>query len=842
MMHALLPLLAEGTLRRTFEWGRIQSNTDWILPLLVFAAILVFVRAMYRRDAVELRRPWGWALTALRLAAFLGLLLLYLQPHWRTEREEVRNSRALLLVDTSLSMGLNDTDGDKSPSGSDKNRKSSRELTAPGSTPSRAQQVAAAFAESDFIDRLRKTHDVTVFPFSEDLKRDKPATLGKLTKNDIGRDDVIYWPGLLTPTGTETRLGQSLRQLIQDERGTPVSGIIVFSDGGQNAGVSPDAAVELARELKIPIFTVGVGSDRQPTNVAISDFAVPARAYPGDHYTVTAYVQAHGLAGKVVTVQVLSRTASSGARGVQSRTRSGRATGQDAGEVLQSQQVTLGGDGEVSPVKFELVPDAVGRRTLCVRILAPAEDRNGADNSREADIEIVDRKSRVLLLADGPMRDYQFLRNQLFRDKYTTVDVILQSGKPGMSQDAHKILDEFPATRQEMWDYDCVVAFDPNWSELGPARAQLLEKWVAEQGGGLIVVAGPVNSCKSVGGWLSDPAMAPIRNLYPVDFPGRLAVTESSVYATREPWPLEFTREGSQSDFLWLADSAVASQEAWSRFPGVYSCCPVRGPKPGATVYARFSDPRFAPGGQQPAYFAGQFYGSGSVFYLGSGELWRLRSVGDNYFEQFYTKLIRHVSQGRLLRGSTRGVLLVGQDHYLLGGTMEIRAQLTNLRLEPLERRSVNLQVIAPDGSTRTIALQASPGRAGAYVGQLPALLEGTYRLELPIPESENERLSRRVQVDVPNLERTNTRRNDPLMKQIAERTGGKYYIGMASAIATSGQTPPLTSQLEDRTNTVILPVAPNPLEEAAWLRWMMIGLCGVLCLEWLVRRLLKLA
>ena len=68
--------------------------------------------------------------------------------------------------------------------------------------------------------------------------------------------------------------------MIQDERGTPVSGIIVFSDGGQNAGISPEAAVELAREAKIPIFTVGLGSDRQPTNVGISDLAVPARAIP----------------------------------------------------------------------------------------------------------------------------------------------------------------------------------------------------------------------------------------------------------------------------------------------------------------------------------------------------------------------------------------------------------------------------------------------------------------------------------------------------------------------------------------------------------------------------------
>ena len=255
-------------------------------------------------------RSWGWLLTALRTATFLGLLILFLQPHWRSEREEVRNSRVLLLVDTSLSMGLTDAD-DASASSREHSR-------VPPPVVSRTQQVAAALKETDFLARLRKTHDVAVFQFSEDLKRDRVVTLGKLPPDETRRScreragerrerrrpcprrrtPPPDWAKLLAPTGTETRLGQALRQLIQDERGTPVSGIIVFSDGGQNAGISPEAAVELAQEAKIPVFTVGLGSDRQPTNVAVCDLAVPARAYPGDHYTVTGYLQAQGHGGQ----------------------------------------------------------------------------------------------------------------------------------------------------------------------------------------------------------------------------------------------------------------------------------------------------------------------------------------------------------------------------------------------------------------------------------------------------------------------------------------------------------------------------------------------------------------
>ena len=106
MMQGILPLFAEGVTRRTFEWGRIQTNADWVLPIAVCVALMLFVHYMYRRDAVDLPRPLGWFLTALRTVVILGLLILYLDPHWRLERDITRNSRAVVLVDTSLSMGL----------------------------------------------------------------------------------------------------------------------------------------------------------------------------------------------------------------------------------------------------------------------------------------------------------------------------------------------------------------------------------------------------------------------------------------------------------------------------------------------------------------------------------------------------------------------------------------------------------------------------------------------------------------------------------------------------------------------------------------------------------------
>jgi hypothetical protein len=425
----------------------------------------------------------------------------------------------------------------------------------------------------------------------------------------------------------------------------------------------------------------------------------------------------------------------------------------------------------------------------------------------------------------------------LRRDKDIIVDVWLQSAQEGISQDANEILDDFCTTREEMFQYDAIVAFDPDWELLTSDQVDLLEQWVAEQAGGLIAVAGPIHTSS----WSRNPQMAKILDLYPVEFQRRLSLLDDAQYGATTAWPLEFNREGMDAEFLWIEDSAVASNQAWQNFPGVYGHYGVKGAKPGATVYARFSDPEASQAGELPVYFAGQFYGAGRVFYLGSGEMWRLRSESESYFERFYTKLIRHVSQGRLLRGSSRGMLMVQHDRYLLGDTVVVRAQLSGEQHEPFDAPSVALQVTRPDSTTQTVVLEADPARKGTFRGQFTVLQEGAHRLDLPVPETVDEQLTRRVQVRVPDLERENPQRDDALLSEIASATGGIYYVGFDAALGRGG-TKPLVGQLPDRTEITRLLGAPDQEFEKRLMYILLAVVCGALCLEWLIRRLSRLA
>jgi hypothetical protein len=166
---------------------------------------------------------------------------------------------------------------------------------------------------------------------------------------------------------------------------------------------------------------------------------------------------------------------------------------------------------------------------------------------------------------------------------------------------------------------------------------------------------------------------------------------------------------------------------------------------------------------------------------------------------------------------------------------------LSDAQFDPLEVSGTAVQVIRPDSTTESLQLRPDPTRKGMYVGQFTALQEGTYRLEMPVPDSDEEQLSRRIQVRVPELERENPQRNDALLSEIAKRTDGLYYVGADAVLGRRG-VPPLVNQLPDRTETTYLAGVTDRDFELRWMQALLGVICGALCLEWLIRRLAKLA
>jgi len=516
-------------------------------------------------------------------------------------------------------------------------------------------------------------------------------------------DQSEDWIESIVPRGTATRIGSALQYIVNKEQGGPIAGICLMSDGQSNAGMSIDRATAAASNAGIPIYTIGIGSPNQPKNVMIAELQAPARVFPGDNFLLKGLIKAFGLEGRTARVQLLSVDEQ-----------------ESEAEILEDEQnVRLLTDGTPANVEFNISRDREGKRRYEMRVESFEEDLDLRDNTRRCLIEVVKQKTNVLLIAGGPTREFRFLRNQLFRDEEIFLNVWLQSAREGADQESDVLLTSFPETMEELYQIDCIIAFDPDWRQLTLPQTQLLEKWISSQAGGLINVAGPVNTPQ----WTRQPRgnqqVDIIRRIYPVSFYNQgSAVLKLGRFGGTSPFPLNFSRAGRSADYLWIGDSAGISQETWAQFEGVFGYYAVNDPKPGA--------------------LASHFYGAGRVFFQASGEMWRVRRLNVDYFQQYYTKLIRWASQGRLNRDSTRGVLLTDRERCWMGDTIVVQAILKDAQDEPLDYPQVEAIVKMPSGLSQPITLRSNPAAAspGSFTGTFVAGEEGEFRLSLPVPES----------------------------------------------------------------------------------------------------------
>lgn len=647
---------------------------------------------------------------------------------------------------------------------------------------------------------------------------------------------IVNWTEAIEPTASQSRIGDAIRGVLVDHDPTTLAGIVLLSDGQGNGGSDVGSALALARRSEVSVYPIGLGSSAAPTNVRVVDLDAPRRVYPSDKFAITAVLQASGKEEMDIEVQLLDGL---------DKSADSNAPDADAlpTEVIDSKTVKVTGDGKLTGIRFELEPETVGRRRLAVRVVAPEADRNELDDVRDARYEVVTRRLRVLAVAGGPTREFRFVRNLLHRDKSTELHVWLQTGRPGISQDAEKLLTEFPATAEELFEYDAMVLFDPDWTAINSQSFELLDRWLAQQAGGMVIVGGPVYHPQ----WLklrTDPRVAVIKGFFPVNFPNRGPLIDSGRQGGENAWPLEFTPESRRAEFLWLVDRPDESFQIWDEFQGVYDFVGVTSAKPGAKVYAYFSDPTTSISDSLPVYFASQFYGAGRVYFQGSGEMWRLRRSSDAHFDSYYTKLIRWVCEGRLLRDSTRGVLLVDNQRAMVGDTITVRAVLTDDQFEPLEVSEVPAKLLSPSGridDVRLLRVTSEP-RPGTYSGRFLVREAGSYELRLTLGDALDEEVLRQtVQVSLPTVELERPRRNDEELKQVAATTQGDFFaldeVANAPTLVSK-----LTEEIRPQPQTTVLPGTPDAdftMRRNAVLMWL---IASVLTMEWITRRLHRLA
>jgi hypothetical protein len=827
---------------QTTELDLPVSTAGILLLLGSVAALIALTVRTALRDSRFLNTRDRAVLLIPRLLVLALVLLIVLNPQRRTQLSRVEKSRVGVLLDTSLSMAW--------PSGASRTN-ADGSATSP-TAETRADAAVKSLIASGVLSEVSRKHAVSVYTFDSSLEgpwaivsddtvrfvdvdttsaaevtADNAKTTVSLNQAPKAADSTIAdqeamekWKAVVQPRGAETRIGESLYQLIGQISGRTLSGLVVISDGQSNSGLNIEPARMRAERTGTRLISVGVGSEKPQLNLWVSGMQSPADVHQGDPFDITIMVQGTASRDQEVTVRLFEQ--------------SSNGDGKDQRQIAEK-TIKLGDEAIPASIRFSQELKVPGKYDFTAKLESNAgiTEITLDDNERRRTIEVTDRRMKVLLISSGPMRDYQFVRNTLFRHSGVESDVWLQSVTDEnigfVSQEAKKLLTKFPATEAELFEYDVIVAFDPDWSRLSAEQQTFLNRWVSEHSGGLVVVAGEVFTPRLA----QEPdSFRDISVLYPVLLNRMVPELQLSQRAD-EPWPIALTPEGRATEFLKIADeTGNTSVDLWQTFKGIYRSYPVRGVRDGTVVLLEYGNPRARTELGQPPFLASQFYGTGRTIFIGSAETWRLREISPQGHQRFWTSLIREVGQGRRSRGNARGLLLLDRTEVAPGQPVTVRARLYDSRLQPLIAESVPLSIVDAEGRTLTVPdrLHVDSRGAGYYVASFRPPTTGTYRLSVPVPES-SDVLQASIDVALPNLESQNPTLNAELLTTLTQDTQGKYLA--VSDLAT------LPTLLPDQSQPVVVDEQLRTLWDRRWLMFLMVGL---LAFEWIMRRVWRLS
>ena len=279
MIHFLEWLLGLKSLPR----GRIEEIDIHFLLLperhgavvffILALAAAVFTWWIYKKRK-QILGKWRWGLSFFRIGAIILLLLLLCGPVLKLVTHDVNKSILVLLADNSASMSIVDR-----KQSAERMRKNGIAL---GYTELKNKQtdieskIRKRITEAKRIDILKHilADDDTglIDTFSEKYSISNYSFGQKLVP---GGADYADWLKKAAADENRTALGRAMDRILENTRGENVAGMIILTDGSNNAGEDPGVAAEKAGDRSVPCYFIGIGEpdvkDIQITFLAMRD-------------------------------------------------------------------------------------------------------------------------------------------------------------------------------------------------------------------------------------------------------------------------------------------------------------------------------------------------------------------------------------------------------------------------------------------------------------------------------------------------------------------------------------------------------------------------------------------
>lgn len=601
------------------------------------------------------------------------------------------------------------------------------------------------------------------------------------------------------PEGRQTALGAVLEDVLRQQAGKRLLGVILLSDGAQRAypprDLLPQVAANQYRYLGYPLYTFRFGQARgvgQLRDVSVKELLATDRVFVKNELTVSGQVRADGYVNREVPVQLEYETAP------------GKM------EVVGQERLRVTADGQVLPVQFTYIPETPGEHKLTLKVVDQPGDWVSTNNQMSTFVNVLKGGLKVLYLEGTVRPETTFLRRSL--DTSEDINVELSRMDARKPQTRHAELGEWLKPGK----YDVYILGDLDAQAFEGRELETLSQTVA-QGAGLIMLGG-IHSF-GAGGY-AKTAMAdvlPIR----MDNMERQSFLDPVAGDLHWPGPLAMRPRLEVNRFMLnLGGSLEESRQIWSRLPPLKDGANrFRGLKPGALVLAEGAK-------DQPLLVSHQF-GNGRVLAFAGDSTWRWVTHGfEGAHKRFWRQVILWLARKD---ESLEGNVWVKPETRRLSPNQPLRFSVgaQGADGELLRDATFQAEVRLPDRSVR--AVQIVRGQDVASGSFRDTLAPGDYTIRVVASHGGKEvgTAQARFLVVEEDLERDNAMADSSLLETLARMTGGESLAPeeLPALIRRLGLN---RADLEVQTET----------KETLWDSWpFFLVMVGVLVLEWFLRK-----
>jgi hypothetical protein len=787
---------ASGVDAATWQLDSSWRWTPWATVLLAIAAT-AWIVFLYARESTAASPRYRAVLAGLRLIVIAVVLVMIAQ--WALALRLTGPPAIAVLVDRSASMATVDRYSD-----AQKMRQINERLAERGlKEPTRINLAKLLLTgQGGLIQELAGRYRLQVYWVDGAVER--------ITSSEaIEIDEQLSALSATGPNREKTRLGDAVRQVLHDFRGSEPATIILVTDGVTTEGISLVAAADEARRAGVPLMTIGLGQREPPQDIELADVLVDDVVFVNDVVSFQIQVKASGLDGQPAKI-LLRRLAAADSGGASTN--------------VAEESIRLPPTGQTMKTRLVDRPSEPGEITYEVELQPREEETNRENNRARRMVTVRDEKIRVLLVQAYPSYEFRFLKSLLERDETVKLSTYLQDADAAFAEQDKTALRSFPLDRQQLFEYDVLLFGDVDPRLLPPSAWRNVRAFVVEKGGGAAFLAGPQFFPSLCADNSDVSALLPFEPLAasPQSAGGLKNDVTLKSGLTVEPTPIGLVNPAMQ-----LGDLPSATEQIWQRLSPLYWFYEVQKTKPAAQIFAVVKSARSTSSptaGPLPVILF-QYVGPGRVLFHAIDSTWRWRlGAREEYFARYWVQTIRFLARGKL--ATSHGAQLVAdRREYLHGDSVQLRARFFNPQLAPAGD-IVTVLTSSPGQARRRTSLQRNFAAAGIFEGSLVDLSEGEYEAVMVEPQVPGNSPSARFDVVSPPDDLTRLEMDAPALRGAAEATGGKFYtienVNRLANEVPAGRRTPLDN----------LPSVP------LWNRWWLLAIfLACITSEWILRK-----